>query len=84
LGCLKAVLVLGGAFVVGATLSVVFLMMIGRLFGGRVSKPNLTVDRLLRGGFSVAGCWELISAREIANRVYLPTQAGVYAFEIVG
>jgi hypothetical protein len=49
-----------------------------------VTKPHLTVARLLECGFTELGCWELNSASELAHRINLPTTAGVYAFAIDG
>jgi hypothetical protein len=49
-----------------------------------VSKPELTVEGLLRAGFVEVGCWELNSARDLIHRIDLPKTAGVYAFAING
>lgn len=47
-----------------------------------MTKPQLTVERLLQAGFEEVGCWELNSARDLAHSIQLPQQAGVYAFAI--
>ena len=49
-----------------------------------MSKPELTVQRLLQAGFEEVGCWELNSARDLSHRIVLPQEAGVYAFAIDG
>lgn len=49
-----------------------------------MTKPQLTIDRLVRGGFTETGCWELNSVRDLAHSVKLPRTAGVYAFLIDG
>jgi hypothetical protein len=49
-----------------------------------VTKPQLTVEKLLRSGFGEVGCWELNSARDLVHNIDLPTRAGVYAFAIDG
>ena len=49
-----------------------------------MSKPQLTVGRLLSGGFAEVGCWELNEGGELSHRISLPTVAGVYAFGIDG
>jgi hypothetical protein len=50
----------------------------------KMSKPRLTADRLIVGGFKEVGCWELNSARDLAHSIDLPKQGGVYAFVIDG
>ena len=49
-----------------------------------MTKPQLTVDRLLKSGFAEVGCWELNSARDLSHSIDLPSKAGVYAFAIDG
>lgn len=49
-----------------------------------MSKPQLTVERLVQAGFEEVGCWELNSARDLAHSIQLPQQAGVYVFAIDG
>lgn len=49
-----------------------------------MGQPQLTVERLMKAGFEEVGCWELNSARDLAHRIDLPQQAGVYAFAIDG
>lgn len=49
-----------------------------------MSKPILTAEFLVNGGFKEVGCWELNSARDLAHSIDLPKSAGVYAFVIDG
>lgn len=49
-----------------------------------MTKPPLTVERLLHAGFEEVGCWELNSAKDLAHTIRLPQHAGVYAFAING
>jgi hypothetical protein len=49
-----------------------------------VTKPQLTVERLLRSGFQEVGCWVLNSERQLTHPIELPTRAGVYAFAVDG
>lgn len=49
-----------------------------------MTKPPLTVQRLLEAGFREVGCWELNDRRDLNHRIDLPDNAGVYAFAIDG
>lgn len=49
-----------------------------------VSKPSLTLDRLLNAGFDLLGEWELRDSGDLHHRIDLPVRAGVYAFAING
>ncbi len=49
-----------------------------------MGKPPLTADRLVQGGFTEAGRWELNSVCDLAHAIDLPRTAGVYAFLIDG
>lgn len=49
-----------------------------------MSKPVLTVERLIDGGFQEIGCWELNAVRDLSHSIDLPRKAGVYAFAIDG
>jgi hypothetical protein len=49
-----------------------------------MEKPQLTVQRLVQGGFHEVGCWVLTSERQLARFIELPMRAGVYAFAIDG
>jgi hypothetical protein len=49
-----------------------------------MTKPQLTVERLLTSGFAEVGCWELNEVSDLHHRVELPARAGVYAFAIDG
>lgn len=47
-----------------------------------MTKPELTVEVLLRGGFVEVGCWELNDASDLGHSIDLPKEPGVYAFAI--
>lgn len=49
-----------------------------------MTKPSLTVERLISSGFAEVGCWELNSTRDLAHPITVPHKAGVYAFAIDG
>lgn len=49
-----------------------------------MTKPKLTTERLVQGGFEEVGCWELNSASDLAHSINLPRSGGVYAFVIDG
>lgn len=49
-----------------------------------MTKPPLTVERLIQGGFGEVGCWELNDARDLTHKIDLPTRAGIYAFATDG
>ena len=45
-------------------------------------KPELTIERLIQGGFQQVGCWELNDKRDLTHAINLPETSGVYAFAI--
>jgi hypothetical protein len=49
-----------------------------------MTNPQLTVEKLIEGGFREVGCWELTSAGDLTHKIDLPTCPGVYAFAIDG
>ena len=49
-----------------------------------MTKPRLTVERLIKGGFSEVGCWKLNETGSLHHEIGLPKTAGVYAFAIDG
>jgi hypothetical protein len=49
-----------------------------------MSKPQLSVQQLMRSGFGRVGCWELSHDQKLTHKIALPSMAGVYAFAIDG
>lgn len=49
-----------------------------------MTKPKLTVQRLVEGGFEGFGCWELNNDLRLTHSIELPPKGGVYAFAIDG
>ncbi len=67
---------------IGLCLGVLALISRTDLESALMTKPELTIERLLKSGFEEVGCWEISEVGELRVSAPVPAKAGVYAFAI--